>query len=526
MSTTSEAGAPDEIDPRLGTLIDGRYRLLRRLGAGGFGVVYEAEHEVIKRRVAVKMLHASFAAEPEVLARFRREAIAATTIGHAHIVEVLDMGRADDGAAYMVLELLEGRDWATLLDEEGPQPLGRTVRILLQVLDGLAAAHEKGIVHRDLKAENVFLVTRAGSPDFVKIVDFGISKIMEEGGGTDVVLTRTGTAMGTPVAMSPEQLQGRKDVDHRSDLWAVGVMLHHALTGAWPFTGDTFAMLAVNVITAPPPSLAALRPDVPAEIETIVARLLEKLREKRFASAREVRAALEPFANDDVADREPAATTPREPKVDTRHDVAPPTDLALAATNVHDASELRQAAVHLDEPRAVEAAPSRVEPAVQRSIEVAASSPASPPNAPISATAEPTQTTPSPAPSPAFTGILALAVGGLLVGGTWWVATSRDDAPPPSTDVIVPTALDDPDAGTPIVEPRDAFVLEDDARIARPLRRDPSTTTQRADPPDAGEPPAAPPPTTSEPEPPTTTTIGPITIQTPPTTRGGLRRPH
>ena len=523
--TEAASEAHDEIDPRLGRLIDGRYRLLRRLGAGGFGTVYEAEHEVIKRRVAVKMLHASVAAEPEVIARFRREAIAATSISHPHIVEVLDMGRADDGAAYMVLELLEGHDWASELDAQGPQPLGRTVRIALQVLDGLAAAHDKGIVHRDLKAQNVFLVKREAADDFVKIVDFGISKFTEEGGGSDVVLTRTGTAMGTPVAMSPEQLQGRRDVDHRSDLWAVGVMLHHALTGTYPFTADTFAMLAVNVITVARPPLAALRPDLPPEIDTIVGRLLEKLREKRFASARDVREALAPFADHDEARRADVAPPTPETKNETRHDVERPIGVELAATNVHDPS---LSPIHAEAPRVVEAAPSRVERA-RPSVEA----PASLDVVTSDATSTPaTTTTPLPA-SPAPMAILALAVGGLLVGGTWWIASARDPRPPepPRTiEVITPVAIDD-DAGSAIEEPADAFVIEEDVARSR-ARRDP-TLAHRDEEPDAGERPGtSPPPATSEPPqttttpPPTTTTIGPTTIETPPTTRGGLRRPH
>ncbi len=289
------AGAVAEPDPRVGMLLDARYRLLRRLGAGGFGAVYEAEHVGIRRKVAVKVLHAHVAADADMIVRFKREAIAATATGHPHIVEVMDLGRTPDGGAYMVLELLTGTEWGAQLETQGPQPVGRTVRIVRQVLDGLAAAHDKGIVHRDLKAENVFLVPKDGDPDFVKVVDFGISKMREEGASPEAGVTHTGMALGTPAAMAPEQFQGKKDVDARADLWAIGVMLYRALAARWPFEGDTYAMLAVDVMTGEPPPLHAIRPDVPEALSALVARLLAKDRARRPQTAREVRDALAPF---------------------------------------------------------------------------------------------------------------------------------------------------------------------------------------------------------------------------------------
>ncbi|MBX7193490.1 MAG: serine/threonine protein kinase [Sandaracinaceae bacterium] len=498
MSEDEATPTREESDPRIGTVLDGRYRLIRRLGAGGFGVVYEAEHEVIRRKVAVKMLHASFAADPELMARFRREAIAATTIGHPHIVEVLDMGRADDGAAYMALELLEGRDWAHVLEESGPQPLGRTVHILVQVLDGLAAAHDKGIVHRDLKAENVFLITRGDDPDFVKIVDFGISKIVEQGGGKDVVLTRTGAAMGTPVAMSPEQFQGKKDVDHRSDLWAIGVMLYRALTARWPFTGETYAMLAVNVMTEQPTALEELRPDLPASIGAIALRLLEKDRSRRFASAREVRAALEPF----LSNRDPVpASAP--PLVSTRIGIETPSELALAATGF-------------------------------------ALSPPSPPPPPSGSSATTTgDTLPTRGPSG------AVLVGGVSVGAVllaamaWWASSGGPPGAPevaseptrPDAAIAVDAAVPSLDAiATPASEPDAAHERRGTHRDVRPAREAPPSTSHDEDvvetttvPTVTAQPPPtqAPPPTTEAPPPPPTTTQ-----PTPPgTSRPGFRRP-
>lgn len=539
MNDAHESSASAEPDPRLGTTLDGRYRLIRRLGAGGFGVVYEAEHEVIRRKVAVKMLHASFAAEPEVMARFRREAIAATTIGHPHIVEVLDMGRADDGAAYMVLELLEGRDWAVVLEEGGPQPLGRTIHILLQVLDGLAAAHDKGIIHRDLKAENVFLITRGNDADFVKIVDFGISKIMEEGGTKDVVLTHTGMAMGTPVAMSPEQFQGKKDVDRRADLWAVGVMLYRALTASWPFGGETYAMLAVNVMTEHPRPLAELRPDVPGAIADVVGRLLEKDRARRYQTAGEVRAALEPFAGD----RTPPPTGPLGTGfVSTRVGVSAPEGLALDATGLAHPTPADAA------PKGASPTPAGPTPPGRTPTEPAPTGPApteaitTPPALPVG--------TQAPAPSPALV-VGGLAIGALLVGGTWWVATSTSQ--PTLAETSSPTALPSPDAPTitpdaalvasPTAADADDHALEaeaphphshgprpqgrhvvggvdihDEVRVSPPVTTEPVPATP--------EPPPRPePPVTASPEPPATTSPEPPATTPPTTSRPGLRRP-
>jgi serine/threonine-protein kinase len=282
-------------DARLGTILGGRYRLDRALAAGGMGAIYEAENLSIGKRVAVKLLHAHYAGDADIVARFRREALAATAIGNEHVIEVLDLGTADDGAVFMVLELLEGHDLAAEIRARGPLPVADVIDVVSQICEALEAVHAKEIVHRDLKPENVFLTRRGGHPRFVKVLDFGISKVKAAFGTPEEAATRTGTALGTPYYMAPEQARGAKDVDHRVDLYALGVILFRALTGQHPFDDGSFPLLIVKICTEPPPPVRLYRGDVPDELEAIITRLLAKDRGLRFGSARALREALAPF---------------------------------------------------------------------------------------------------------------------------------------------------------------------------------------------------------------------------------------
>lgn len=277
------------------------------------GAVYLGEHLLIGNPVAVKLLHAKHAEDPAIVERFRREAQATTAIRHHNIVGMFDLGQLEDGSLYLVMEYLEGRDWAADLEKEGPQPIAKVVHILSQACDALGAAHEAGIVHRDIKPENIFLVRRSGDPNFVKVLDFGISKIREGAAALAPSKTQTGTAMGTPYYMSPEQVQGRKDIDGRTDIYALGVVLFQALTGQYPFDGDTFPMLVMSIVTQPTPHLGTYRPDLPPELQHVLERMVAKDPAQRFGSVEEVKAALAPFASFADQPTSAVASVPRPP---------------------------------------------------------------------------------------------------------------------------------------------------------------------------------------------------------------------
>ncbi|MFK7992266.1 MAG: serine/threonine-protein kinase [Sandaracinaceae bacterium] len=290
-----ESGEPDEDD--LSGQVFGNYRVLSRLGEGGMGAVYLAHHQLIDKQVVIKVLHPEMAKRPEFVERFHREAKAATSIGHEHIVDVTDMGQLPDGSPFIVMEYLEGRSLGDLLLDEGALPIGRAIRLVQQVCDALAAAHDKGIIHRDMKPDNVLVLERRGE-DFVKVLDFGISKFLAD--EEQIKLTQTGMAMGTPSYMSPEQTQGLDTVDHRTDLYAVGVMLYELLSGDVPFTASTYAALILKAVTEPPPPLREARPDVPETLEAVVLSALAKKPEGRPADLRVLSDALAPFSSLDA----------------------------------------------------------------------------------------------------------------------------------------------------------------------------------------------------------------------------------
>ena len=315
-------GKPLQTGPALvGRVIAGRYQVSGILGEGGMGAVYIAEHLLLGRKVALKRLHPELAGDEKAVARFQREARAAAATGHEHIVEVLDLGYAEDGAPYLVMEYLRGMALAQALKQEGRLPLMRTVNIVGQVLAALAAVHGREIVHRDLKPDNVFLTRRGGVLDYVKVLDFGISKMKQED-GEPIDLTRTGVTMGTPFYMSPEQARGVRKLDHRVDLYAVAVITYECLTGRLPLMGDNYHALLQQILRVDPLPPSAMTPTLPPELDAVLLKGLAKDPAQRFQSAAEMSAALARFGAPATAlgtrATQPTLAPPRDPAVDPR----------------------------------------------------------------------------------------------------------------------------------------------------------------------------------------------------------------
>jgi eukaryotic-like serine/threonine-protein kinase len=282
MTISSFPGADD--------VVAGKLRVIRTLGVGGMGAVFEVEHTITKHRRALKLLHGEFTRSASVVARFLREASAAGRIGNAHVVETFDAGTLDSGDPYIVMELLEGRTLADEIAERGALPIGEACEILLQACDGIRAAHAAGVVHRDLKPDNLFLVK--GARPFVKILDFGISKFDPELTGAHG-LTQEGSALGTPFYMPPEQVRGEKDIGAQADVYALGVILYECLTADKPYSAETLPHLMVLIHEGryAPPSMR--RPELPPECDAVVATAMAGDRLKRYANIDELVSALD-----------------------------------------------------------------------------------------------------------------------------------------------------------------------------------------------------------------------------------------
>jgi serine/threonine protein kinase/very-short-patch-repair endonuclease len=288
-------------DPRLGSLV-GKYKIERLLGKGGMGAVYEARHVQLARRVAVKFMLPQYASEPRILRRFENEARAAGRLEHANVVAVTDLGRANDGSPYLVMEFLEGEDCAQLLRRVDSLPVSRAADILAQACRGLAAAHSAGIVHRDIKPENLFLARAGDGADWVKVLDFGIAKLRDP--ETDA-LTRTGAVFGTALYMSPEQSRGDSSIDERSDVWSLGVVLYQLLSGRRPFEGRYSFEVTNQVLNANPLPLKQHRPELPDSLLALVEQALRKDASARPQSVTAFAEALAPFI-----DTEPLQVNP------------------------------------------------------------------------------------------------------------------------------------------------------------------------------------------------------------------------
>jgi serine/threonine-protein kinase len=269
----------------------GNYEVIAKLGSGAMGSVFLAEHPSIGKRVALKVIHSDLASNAEMVSRFFTEARAVTQIANDHIIDVQNFGQTPDGDNFIVMEFLDGGSLGARLKAEHILSLDVAMHIAWQVADGLAASHSRGIIHRDLKPDNIFLITRSGDPCFVKILDFGLAKLTQ-GGGALSHKTQAGSVLGTPHYMAPEQCEGKPDIDHRVDVYALGCIMYEMLCGRVPFPGEGFGEVLVKHLREPPQMPTRLNPHITKAVEKIILHALAKKKEFRFASMEEFRAAI------------------------------------------------------------------------------------------------------------------------------------------------------------------------------------------------------------------------------------------
>ncbi|MFN0246349.1 MAG: serine/threonine-protein kinase [Kofleriaceae bacterium] len=269
----------------------GNYRVLQKIGTGGMGAVYLAEHPLIGKKVALKVIHKELSTNREVVQRFFQEARAVNKIGNEHIVEIHDFGVTPEGDNFYIMEYLEGRTLASVLTHSSVIDVMRSLHIGAQIANALSAAHAQGIIHRDLKPDNIMLMQRMGDQDFVKVLDFGLAKMFQ--GGQSAVQTAAGVLLGTPQYMSPEACESKRDlIDHRTDIYALGILLFQMMTGVLPFNGDSMGEVLVKQVTALPPGPRGLNPNIPPSVEQILLRCLAKAPDARFPTMSALREAL------------------------------------------------------------------------------------------------------------------------------------------------------------------------------------------------------------------------------------------
>src|SRR6185436_2516023 len=295
----------------------GKYRIDERLSGGGMGTVYRGTHVLMDKTVAIKVLKPSLAADEKIVARFSREARAASKILHPHAISVTYFGEGENGVVFLVMEYLSGQTLKEIVRNEGPMPVARVAEILRQVGGALDAAHAEGVVHRDLKSDNIMLLSSSGT-DYAKVLDFGIAKIKEPEGSYDPGLTNPDLVIGTPQYMSPEQCSQSPDIDARSDIYSLGVILYEMLVGHVPFTGASPTAIMLKHLQEPAPSVLAERDDIPPALGRVVARALAKRPEERYNTVGElvedftVAAGMEPAGASAAANSKPIAPSADE----------------------------------------------------------------------------------------------------------------------------------------------------------------------------------------------------------------------
>jgi serine/threonine protein kinase len=377
MSTTEvHAGvrSRDAKEPELiGATLSGRYLVTRKIGQGGMGVVYEATHTLIGKRVAVKVLLDKYARREAIVSRLEQEARLASSCQNEHIIDITDFGTTEDGRTFVVMEYLDGESLAECLAREHQLPEQRILGIVSQAASALAAAHAKGIVHRDIKPENLFLLRRRDH-DFVKVVDFGISKSLRASDEAEEQprLTQTGMVLGTPLYMSPEQARGDDELDARVDIYALGVIMYEAITGRVPFVGNNYLSVISQVLNEDARSPRELRPEISEELEAIVQRAMAKDRDDRYASAHALLADITSLIEDPTRSTERAKITgPRRKVVRSKSPLKIAVWVALIAVVIaavvttvvmlFGGSEVAQQRKVIPPPVVVDAAPPAVE---------------------------------------------------------------------------------------------------------------------------------------------------------------------
>ncbi len=309
-------------DPLVGQTLAEKYLVEQLIKRGGMGAVYRGKHVMMEKTVAIKVLRPSLAGDNDVVARFSREAKAASRISHPHAVSVTDFGEAENGVVFLVMEYLDGRTLKDIIRSEGPMPLDRAVEIVRQVAGALDVAHQQGVVHRDLKSDNIMLSQTNGG-DWAKVLDFGIAKIQQPEGVRDNDITAANLVIGTPQYMSPEQCSQTGPIDARSDVYSLGVIVYEMLAGRVPFTGESPTVIMMKQVQDPPPSILDARPDLPASVDKLIERALAKQPVDRFQTAGELSEALTlaaADAGDAVSVTPPVAETVSNQSVDVSAD--------------------------------------------------------------------------------------------------------------------------------------------------------------------------------------------------------------